>query len=296
MFKDWQTALLISSIFLLVSQPVKAPATTFSADIIQAEILSASESSTRSLPHKASISTYTNSAGDHPGTTGVPFDPLSYLSKQTEPLTGKELIWTLILIALATLISEDLACISAGLIAARGIIGLIPAIVASFLGILIGDILLYLAGRYIGQPALTRVPLKWVIKEEDASRAARWFTAKGPTIIITSRFLPGSRLPTYFSAGMLGTGFWRFTIYFSIAAALWTPLLVGLSSMVGNRMFIYYDSFKSYGIFVVVATVLLIWLSLKLVVPLFSRHGRQRLSSLYRRLTRWLSRYLKRSC
>ena len=90
MFKDWQTALLISSIFLLVSQPVKAPATTFSADIIQAEILSASESSTRSLPHKASILTRTNSAGGLTGPPVAPFDPLSYLSKQTEPLTGKD--------------------------------------------------------------------------------------------------------------------------------------------------------------------------------------------------------------
>ena len=281
---------MISSIFLLVSQPINSAAPAFSADAIQGEILSALESSTLSLPHKKSILTHTNSAGDLAVKTMAPFDPLTYLSKQTEPLTGKDLIWTLILIALATLISEDLACISAGLIAARGIIGLIPAIMASFLGILIGDILLYLAGRYIGQPALSRVPLKWLIKEEDASRAARWFTAKGPTIIITSRFIPGSRLPTYFSAGMLGTGFWRFTIYFSIAAALWTPFLVGLSSVVGNRMFIYYDTFKSYGIIVVVATVLLIWLSLKLVVPLFTRHGRRRLMSLYRQLTRWLSR------
>ena len=294
MFKYWQTVLLISSIFLWVSQPVNAASPAFSADVIRAEILSASELPILSLPHKTSILTRTNR--NSAATTVAPFDPLSYLSKQTDPLTGKDLIWTLILIALATLISEDLACISAGLIAARGIIDLIPAIVASFLGILIGDILLYLAGRYIGQPALTRVPLKWVIKEEDASRAARWFTAKGPTIIITSRFLPGSRLPTYFSAGMLGTGFWRFTIYFSIAAALWTPLLVGLSSIVGNRMFIYYDTFKNYGIFVVVATVLLIWLCLKLVVPLFTRQGRRRLLSLCRRLTRWLSLYLKKRC
>ena len=290
MFKNWQTVLLISNIFLLVSQPIEAAAPAFSADAIQGGIPSALESSTLSLPHKESILTHTNSAEDLAVKTVTPFDPLTYLSKQTEPLTGRDLIWTLILIALATLISEDLACISAGLIAARGTIGLIPAIIASFLGILIGDILLYLAGRYIGQPALSRVPLKWVIKEEDASRAARWFTAKGPTIIITSRFIPGSRLPTYFSAGMLGTGFWRFTIYFSIAAALWTPLLVGLSSMVGNRMFIYYDTFKSYGIIVIVATVLLIWLSLKLVVPLFTRQGRRRLMSLYRQLTHWLSR------
>jgi membrane protein DedA with SNARE-associated domain len=286
MFKSWQTVILISSIFFMASQPVMAVAPFISTELIRSEILSKSESLGRSMLLEPAKITNTNVAGDLFGPSMASFDPLSYLSKQNEPLTGRDLAWTLLLIALATLISEDLACISAGLIAARGIIGLFPAITASFLGILIGDILLYLAGRYIGQPALTRAPLKWVIKEEDASRAARWFSTKGPTIIISSRFLPGSRLPTYFSAGMLGTGFWRFTIYFSIAAALWTPILVGLSSLVGNRMFIFYDTFRSYGILIVVATILLIWLSLKLVVPLFSRQGRRRLLSFYRRLTR----------
>jgi membrane protein DedA with SNARE-associated domain len=286
MLNGWNTVILISSIFLMVSQPVVAAASISGAAMTQRGNLSALESLVQSTSLEAAEKKSTNGPGRLFGRPMASFDPFSYLNKQTQPLTGKDLALTLISIALATLISEDLACISAGLIASKGIIGLFPAIMASFLGIFIGDILLYLAGRYIGQPALTRVPLKWVIKEEDVSKATRWFSAKGPAIIISSRFLPGSRLPTYFSAGMLGTGFWRFTIYFSMAAALWTPLLVGLSSLVGNQVFVYYDRVKNYGIFIVVATVLLIWLSLKLVLPLFTRHGRRRLLSLCRRLTR----------
>jgi hypothetical protein len=106
-------------------------------------------------------------------------------------------------------------------------------------------------------------------------------------IVLTSRFLPGSRLPTYFSAGMLGADFRRFTLYLGLAAALWTPILVGLSALVGYQMFAYFDLFKQYGIWVLLATVLLLWLILKAVVPVFSSRGRRLLLSSWRRKTRW---------
>ncbi|MGB5422994.1 MAG: VTT domain-containing protein [Desulfobacterales bacterium] len=208
-----------------------------------------------------------------------------FFGKRIEGAGG--LVMTMILIALATLISEDLTCIGAGLMAAGGAIGLTPAIVASFAGIFVGDILLYLAGRFIGQPALRRPPLKWVIKSDDVARASRWFAAKGAVIVLTSRFLPGSRLPTYFSAGMLGADFRRFTLYLGLAAALWTPILVGVSALVGHQMFAYFDLFKQYGIWVLLATVLLLWLTLKTVVPVFSSRGRRLLLSSWRRKTRW---------
>jgi len=203
------------------------------------------------------------------------------------PVSGLALILLMFIIALATLVSEDLTCIGAGLMAARGTIGLAPAVIASFAGILIGDIMLFLAGKYLGRPALKYPPLKWMIKHADVTRMSRWFSVKGPTIIITSRFLPGSRLPTYFSAGVLGTGFWFFTFYFSIAAALWTPLLVGLSALIGSRMFDYYDLFRQYGVLILLATVLMLWMVIKLVIPLFSFRGRRLLLSALRRKIRW---------
>ncbi len=203
------------------------------------------------------------------------------------PVSGVALVVLMLLIALATLISEDLTCIGAGLMAARGIIGLPSAVTASFAGILIGDILLFLAGKYLGRPALRYPPLKWMIKDADVARSSRWFAAKGPAIIIGSRFLPGSRLPTYFSAGVLDTGFWRFTLYFSVAAALWTPLLVGLSALIGSRMFGYYDLFRHYGILILLGTVFALWLMIKLIIPLFSFRGRRLLRSSICRKMRW---------
>jgi membrane protein DedA with SNARE-associated domain/pimeloyl-ACP methyl ester carboxylesterase len=204
------------------------------------------------------------------------------------PVAGITLIVFMLLIALATLISEDLTCIGAGMMAAKGTIGFIPAVAGSFLGIFLGDILLFLAGKHLGRPALGYPPLKWFIKEEDIRRTADWFNAKGPIIITTSRFLPGSRLPTYFGAGMLGTSFWYFTFYFLIAALLWTPLLVGLAAAIGSQMLVYYDQYKHYGILILIGTISFLWLLIKLGIPLFSLRGRQWLLSSFQNKIRKL--------
>src|SRR4029453_18153641 len=52
-------------------------------------------------------------------------------------------------IAVSTLISEDLTCIAAGLLIAQGQIGFGLGAFACFLGIFVGDILLFLTGRYL---------------------------------------------------------------------------------------------------------------------------------------------------
>ena len=170
--------------------------------------------------------------------------------------------------------------------ASKGTIGFIPAVAGSFLGIFFGDILLFLAGKHLGRPALGYPPLKWIIKDEDISRTSRWFTDKGPIIITASRFMPGSRFPTYFGAGMLGTSFWLFTFYFLIAALIWTPILVGLAAAVGSQMLVYYDRYKHYGIVILIGTIIFLWLLIKLVVPLFSLRGRRWLLSSFQKKIR----------
>lgn len=107
----------------------------------------------------------------------------------------------ILLIALSTLISEDLACVGAGLMAAKGIISYGDAALAAFIGIFIGDLLLYALGRYVARPAMKRVPFKWIFREQAIRQSSEWFTERGPMVILLSRFLPGSRFPTYVAAG-----------------------------------------------------------------------------------------------
>ncbi len=200
---------------------------------------------------------------------------------------GVTLFIIMLLVIFSSFVSEDLACIGAGLLAARGIIGFMPAIIASFLGIVIGDFIVFLMGRWIGEPAVRRAPIKWFVSKKDLERSADWFRVRGPMIIIGSRFVPGSRFPTYFSAGMIGMSFWTFALYFIVAGIVWTPLLVGLSMLVGTELIRYFQVYQDYAIWVIPGMILLLFLFVKFILPAVTWRGRRLVISRWRRLTRW---------
>ncbi|HET7042935.1 MAG TPA: DedA family protein [Gemmatimonadales bacterium] len=154
----------------------------------------------------------------------LPFDAHGIPSAE-----GIELFIVLVLLALTTLLSEDLACVTAGVLAARGSIPLVPAIVACYVGIIVGDQLLYLLGRSAGRVLVTRIPVKWILPAERLDRACEWFQSNGMKVVLTSRFLPGTRFPVYVAAGILRGGFVRFALWLMAIGAIWTPVVVGFS-------------------------------------------------------------------
>lgn len=211
-----------------------------------------------------------------------PFDPAQIPQAQ-----GIALVTLVFLLALATLVSEDLTCISAGLLVARGTMGYFSATLGCFLGIVFGDFLLFFLGKYLGGPALRSAPLKWFFKEDAIARGRQWFEREGAKVIILSRFMPGSRLPTYVAAGLLQMSFWKFSGYFVLAAGLWTPALVWFSAKLGGKVMEYLSLYEQYSWRILIVIAIVLWFIAKLVVPLFSFRGRRLLVSKWRRLTRW---------
>ncbi|MDX1637771.1 MAG: alpha/beta fold hydrolase [Balneolaceae bacterium] len=202
-------------------------------------------------------------------------------------MEGISLLIVMLVIIVSSFVSEDLACIGAGLLAARGIIGFMPGVTASFLGIIIGDFAVFLMGRWIGKPAVRKAPIKWFVSEKDLEQSAEWFKVRGPMIIIASRFVPGSRFPTYFSAGMIGMSFWMFSLYFVAAGIVWTPLLVGLAMLVGTEMLRYFQVYQAYALLVIPLMILVLYLFTKFILPAVTWRGRRMVLSRWRRLTRW---------
>ncbi len=212
---------------------------------------------------------------------------LSFDPKNLPKYTGvAAFVVTLSLVA-ATLVSEDLTCVTAGVMASQGRIGFALASFACFFGIFIGDLLLFMAGRWFGRAALQRAPVKWFIKEGDAHRCSEWISRQGLKMIFASRFLPGARLPTYFAAGALNTSFWKFSFYFFIACAVWTPILVGLSMFLGREV-IESALLGGQSLFLkIIITGVLILALIKLLIRLSTARGRRLLVSTWRRMTRW---------
>jgi len=211
-----------------------------------------------------------------------PFDP-----EVVPEAAGVTLLVLVGLIALATLLTEDLACIGAGLLVAQGRIGFLAATLACFVGIVVGDVLLYAAGRVLGYPALSRAPIKWLVSVNQVERASAWFERRGPAVVFLTRFLPGTRVAAYTAAGLLRTNFIRFLLYFALAVAIWTPILVGISAYFGGRILDHFALFQRYTLPLLLGLVLALWLLAKLIPLLFTWRGRRRLVGHWCRLRHW---------
>src|SRR6266545_2522670 len=106
------------------------------------------------------------------------------------------------------------------------------------------------------------------------------------TAIVLSRFLPGTRLPTYFAAGLLDTSLLKFTFYFLIAASIWTPLLVGTSMLLGREV-IESALMTDHLLLRLAITAVLIFVVVRLLIRISTFRGRRLLMGGWRRLTRW---------
>lgn len=193
----------------------------------------------------------------------------------------------LVIIALATLVSEDLACIAAGLLAAKSVISIPAAVTASALGIYIGDILLYLTGYLVGIAALDHPPLKWIIKPKTVEQSKMLFERRGAALIISSRFLPGTRTATFFAAGLVKMSLTKLMVIFAVAVLLWTPILVLSAMIIGREVIQYVELYSDHALWIFLGLLITLYTITRLVVPLFSWRGRRLLVSKWRRISRW---------
>ena len=133
-----------------------------------------------------------------------------------------------------TLVSEDLACITAGLLIQRGQTGASSAISACALGIFAGDVGLWGIGRVFGRAALE---WPWIAQRLESDRfheVQSWLDRHAAQAIIASRFLPGSRLPLYVIAGLVRLPGAVFASWALVGTLLWTPVLVLLTATLGD--------------------------------------------------------------
>ena len=193
----------------------------------------------------------------------------------------------IIILALGTFVSEDLTTIGAGVLASKGSLHLGTALVGCFLGIFIGDGLLYLVGLVIGRPALRLPFLAKMLPEEKVDQCTQWFERNGMSMVIISRFVPGTRLPTYFAAGLLGARARYFLLAAAIAVAIWTPLLIGGAWFFGEQFERYVKPENPYYWLVLASLIVFLFLMVRLLMKLTTHKSRRLLRSRLTRLVRW---------
>lgn len=136
-----------------------------------------------------------------------------------------------LLAAFATFILEDPTTVGCGLLVADGKMAFATAMIGVSVGIALGDVGLYGFGRLLGPRVIGRGPLT----EARYRRASSWFERNLVLAVVASRFMPGMRLPTYVSAGVLRARLGRFVAAAVVASLVWTFLLLELTVFLGEK-------------------------------------------------------------
>ena len=136
-------------------------------------------------------------------------------------------------IILLSFISEDAATISSALSTFGGPVSWPVSFAACFAGIWLGDLGLYSLARWLGKPILRSC---WVTRFADAAaieRCREKFNRRGSLALLASRFVPGTRLPTYLAAGLLSMPLARFALVTASAALLWIGGIFVIAKLFG---------------------------------------------------------------
>ncbi|MGD9590667.1 MAG: VTT domain-containing protein [Pyrinomonadaceae bacterium] len=176
-----------------------------------------------------------------------------------------------------TFVSEDAACLAAGALAGQGRISFALGVSACIAGIFVGDILLYWIGRIFGWRVVETGFFRRFVSKRSISKSSAWLEKRGATAVFLSRFLPGLRLPTYLAAGFLRTDFWKFFLYFLIAALVWTPILVGSAAYASG-------TFLSGGLIVEVVALFVV---VRLIFHFASWKNRRMFVGRIKRILNW---------
>ena len=189
-------------------------------------------------------------------------------------------------LGLLTFVQEDVPTVGAALLVAAGSLSWSAGFLGVFLGIWIGDALLYWFARGLGRPLLQRAWVQRFLDPKSVARSEQWFAGKGDWLLVSSRFIPGTRLPTYLAAGFLRVPFGRFLLVTGTAVAVWTAGIFLLAKTFGPELLRWLQRWNSGG-WAILLLVLTLVIALRLAMKLFQKTFRQRIAAACGRCARW---------
>lgn len=137
-----------------------------------------------------------------------------------------------LVLALTTLLVEDLAIAAGAALATQGTVSWELAFVAVGGGIAAGDLGLYALGA--GARRVRWLEQRYGGARREALRER--LTRHLPGAVLLARVVPGLRLLTYTAGGFLRIGLTAFTAWVLIAVTAWTAGLFALSSALGRGL------------------------------------------------------------
>jgi len=165
-------------------------------------------------------------------------------------------------------IPEDISILAGGIIAGLGYGNVHIMFLVSFFGVLIGDMIVYNMGRIFGEKIFSKKFGKKILAHGWYEKIVKSFNDNGKMVLFAARFMPGLRTPIFLTAGITKfVGFPTFILIDGIAALISVPIwnYIGYYSASNRELLIKWMRDTKIAIFIILAAVLVIYISLKFI-------------------------------
>ena len=120
---------------------------------------------------------------------------------------------------------EDILVMTVGWRASVGDdVGVVPALLTCYAGVLTRDASVFLCGRWFGRRLLRSRVFRRFFDEERLDQLERWIRADGRRTVFIGRFMPSIRVGAFFSCSTLGVPASTFFMTDALAAAITVPI------------------------------------------------------------------------
>ncbi|MDD2941648.1 MAG: DedA family protein [bacterium] len=134
---------------------------------------------------------------------------------------------------------EDLPLLISGISANKGIVA-VPAIMLNcYLGVLIGDQIIYGLGFFFGKRLVApakKIPFLPQITSEKAEQVRSEWLKRKLLLVFLARHLFPLRAATYLTAGIVRIPFWEFLFADAIAAVVSVIIMFSIGYFIGERL------------------------------------------------------------
>lgn len=138
----------------------------------------------------------------------------------------------IVMLLLMLPLGEELILIPAGVLIGQGAMPFFTTWLLAYIGVIFSDSLWFLIARHYGTPLLHKRWFKRMAHPRRLLQAKHQIESRGAFVIVTARFVPGSRSAAIIMSGMLHMPYWKFVLTDSIMAMGTVALQLGLGMLV----------------------------------------------------------------
>lgn len=132
-------------------------------------------------------------------------------------------------------LTEDLLVLLGGYLIGTHVFSWQVTAPLAYAGVVTTDTILFSFGRRLRTHTLRRGWVRRVIRPGRLRVATRWFARYGDWIVFAARFVPGTRMLVFVTAGLRGVPLARFVAYDGAASCFYVPALLFAGTRLGER-------------------------------------------------------------